>query len=154
MKKFLQEFKAFALRGNVIDMAVGVVIGAAFKSIVDSLVADIIMPFVGMFANKDFGTYEFTVAGVSIRYGAFLSAVLNFALMAFVIFILVKLIAKAKDLTIKKKDSATEAAPATKACPFCLNNIPQKASRCGFCTSILPIENDCSECNMLKEETI
>lgn len=139
MKKFLQEFKTFALRGNVIDMAVGVVIGAAFKSIVDSLVADIIMPFAGLFANKDFGTYSFTIGEVEIRYGSFLSAILNFVLMAFVIFVVIKLIAKAKDLTFKKKKEEVPA-PKTKPCPYCLNEVPLSATRCGFCTSMLPEE--------------
>ncbi|MGL5438914.1 MAG: large conductance mechanosensitive channel protein MscL [Filifactoraceae bacterium] len=133
MKKFLGEFKEFALRGNVMDMAVGVVIGGAFKGIVDSLVNDLITPFIGVFANQDFSDKVFMVGEVQIKYGSFLTAIINFILMAFVIFTMVKLINSAKTLGRTEE----EAAPTTKECPYCKNNVAIEATKCGFCTSSL-----------------
>ncbi len=134
MKKFIQEFKEFAVGGNVIDMAVGVVIGAAFKAIVDSLVGDIINPLIGLIADKDLSAYVATIGGVEVRYGAFISAVINFFLMAFVIFLVVKALMKAKD--IRKKPVVED--PTEKECPYCMSMIPIKATRCMHCTSQLP----------------
>ncbi|MCR4842973.1 MAG: large conductance mechanosensitive channel protein MscL [Eubacterium sp.] len=134
MKKFIQEFKEFAIGGNVIDMAVGVVIGAAFKAIVDSLVADIISPIIGLFANKDLSAYTATIGDVEIRYGSFITAVINFIIMALVIFLLVKLIMKAKDFRAPGEE---EAEPTEKECPYCKTMIPIGATRCGHCTSEL-----------------
>lgn len=136
MKKFLSEFRDFAIRGNVIDMAVGVVIGAAFKAIVDSLVNDIITPFIGLFANKDLSENVFMIGEVAIKYGSFISAIINFLLMAFVIFTVIKVINKAR--TYGKKEKPVEAVEAvTKDCPYCLSEIPIKATRCKYCTSEL-----------------
>lgn len=90
MKKFLQEFKTFALRGNVMDLAVGVMIGAAFQDIVKSLTEDVLSPLVGLFVKTDFSMLAFTVNGVEVRYGAFITAVVNFVLLAFLIFLLIK----------------------------------------------------------------
>lgn len=134
MKKFIQEFKEFALKGNVIDMAVGVVIGGAFKGIVDSLVADIINPIIGLFANQDLSKYSITIGDVSILYGSFVSAVINFLLMALVIFCIVKGINKAKNF---RKTEEEEAAPAVKMCPYCRSEIAIEATRCPHCTSQL-----------------
>ena len=134
MKKFIQEFKEFAMGGNVIDMAVGVVIGAAFKAIVDSLVGDIISPLIGLIANQDLSSNVATIGGVEVRYGSFITAVINFFLMALVIFMVVKLLMKAK--TLVKKPA--EEAPTEKECPYCLGSIPIKAKRCMHCTSELP----------------
>ncbi len=131
MKKFIQEFKEFAIGGNVIDMAVGVVIGAAFKTIVDSFVGDIISPIIGAFANKDLSAYVSTIGNVEIRYGAFLTAVINFLIMAVIIFIFVKAITKAKD--IGKKPVVED--PTEKECPYCKQMIPIGATKCMHCTS-------------------
>lgn len=135
MKKFLNEFKEFAIRGNVIDLAVGVVIGAAFKAIVDSLVADIITPFIGLFANQDLSDKVFMVRDVAIKYGSFISSIINFALMAFVIFAIVKMLNKVKGYG--KKEVAVQAEVTTKSCPHCLSEVPLKATRCKYCTSVL-----------------
>lgn len=135
MKKFLNEFKEFAIRGNVIDLAVGVVIGAAFKAIVDSLVADIITPFIGLFANQDLSDKVFMVRDVAIKYGSFISSIINFALMAFVIFAIVKMLNRVKGYG--KKDVVVQAEVTTKSCPHCLSEVPLKATRCKYCTSVL-----------------
>lgn len=135
MMKFLSEFKKFAIRGSVIDMAVGIVIGGAFKGIVDSLVSDIITPLIGIIANKDFSDEVFMIGDVAIKYGSFVSAIINFILMAFVIFILVKMLNKAR--SFGKKETA---APVSKTCPYCKNSIAIDATRCGFCTSVLEKE--------------
>lgn len=90
MKKLLQEFKEFALRGNVMDLAVGVIIGAAFQAIINSLVNDVISPLIGLFANTDLTYLSVMVGDVEIRYGAFLTAVINFIIMAVIIFLMVK----------------------------------------------------------------
>ena len=135
MRKFLSEFKEFAIRGNVIDMAIGVVIGTAFKAIVDSLVNDIITPFIGLFANQDLSDNVFMVGDVAVKYGSFISAIINFALMAFVIFIMVKLINRAK--SFGKKEEVVKAEVTTKICPYCLSEVPNEATRCKHCTSAL-----------------
>ncbi|SJZ82888.1 large conductance mechanosensitive channel protein MscL [Anaerorhabdus furcosa] len=96
MKKFFQEFKEFAMRGNVVDMAVGVMIGAAFKSIVDSFINDIISPVIGLFMNDSLHTLSVTIGMVTINYGAFITAIMNFVIMAFILFIVIKLMNKMK----------------------------------------------------------
>ncbi len=139
MKNFLKEFEKFILRGNVVDMAVGVIIGAAFQGIVNSLVNDVISPLLGLVANTDLSYLAFTIRGVEIRYGAFVTAVINFLIMAFVIFLLVKLLNKLAELGLRKKEpEKTEPQkPATKICPYCKSEIPAEAVRCGHCTSEL-----------------
>lgn len=134
MKKFLKEFKEFALRGNVMDLAIGVIIGGAFQSIVASLTGDVISPLIGLFGKTDFSNLVATVRGVEIRYGAFLTAVINFTIMAFVIFIFLKLINK---LTSIRKEEKPQVAPTTKKCQFCCTEIPIAAVRCPHCTSVL-----------------
>ena len=94
MKKFFGEFKTFIMRGNVLDLAVGVIIGAAFQAIVTSLTSDIISPILGLFGGMNFDQYALTIGDVSIGYGKFLTAVINFIIMAFVIFLIVKLVNK------------------------------------------------------------
>ena len=101
MKKFFREFKEFAMRGNVMDMAVGVVIGGAFKGIVDSLVNDLLNPLLGLFGNQDLSSYELVVWGTSFRVGAFLTTVINFIIMAFIVFLLVKGINRLHSLTLR-----------------------------------------------------
>lgn len=106
---FIAEFKTFISRGNVIDLAVGVIIGAAFKAIVDSLVGDIVMPFVGIFTNSvSFAELSVTIGGAVIKYGSFIEAILNFLIMAFVIFLMVRTINKFH----KKEEAAPTAPPA------------------------------------------
>ncbi|MDD6176145.1 MAG: large conductance mechanosensitive channel protein MscL [Firmicutes bacterium] len=134
MKKFLSEFKKFALRGNVIDLAVGVIIGGAFQAIVSSLVGDVISPLLGLIAKEDFSGWVWTVGGVEVKYGSFLTAVINFLLMALVIFLLLRGLNKL--LSIGKKPEAPKA-PTTKICPFCKSEIALDATRCPHCTSVL-----------------
>ena len=135
MKKFFEEFKKFISRGNVMDMAVGVIIGGAFTAIVNSLVNDIFMPVLSLI------TGGFDIAGMSVsfgvgdnaatlNYGAFLSAVINFLLIALVIFCIIKAMNTAKDKMIRK-------APTTKKCPYCMSEIDIQATRCPHCTSEL-----------------
>ena len=135
MKKFMKEFKDFAMRGNVIDLAVGVIIGGAFKGIVDSLVKDIISPLIGLVAKKDFSALSVKVLEVDVHYGAFITAVINFLIMAFVIFLLVKGLNSLSALG-KKKEEAVEAVT-TKKCPFCFSEIAIEATRCPHCTSVI-----------------
>ena len=125
MKSFFNEFKEFAMRGNVMDMAVGIIIGAAFTAIVTSLVDDIISPIIGLFVKVDFNGLVATVSGVDIKYGAFIMAVINFLIVAFVIFVLIKALNKAASLGKKEEE---EAAPTTKVCPFCKSEIAVDAT--------------------------
>ena len=135
MKGFISEFKEFALRGNVMDMAIGIIIGAAFTAIVTALVDNIISPIIGMFVKVDFNHLVATVNGVDLKYGAFIMAVVNFVIVALVLFSIIKAMNKATSLT--KKEEETEEEPTTKECPFCLQEIPIKATRCPHCTSEL-----------------
>ena len=137
MKKFLEEFKQFALRGNVMNLAVGVIIGGAFQAITNSLVNDIISPLIGLVANTDLSYLTVTIRDVEIRYGAFITAIINFVIMAFVIFWLVKGINALLDMGKKKEEPAAPAAPTTKKCPYCASEIAIEATRCPHCTSSL-----------------
>ena len=147
----LKEFKAFAMRGNVIDMAVGIIIGAAFGTIIGTLVSDVLMPPIGLLlGNVDFSNLfivlkEGTTAGpyatvaaakgagaVTLNYGLFLNTVVNFVIVAFAIFFLIRGMN-----ALKKKEEAPPAIPTTKECPHCLSTVPVKATRCGHCTSEL-----------------
>jgi large conductance mechanosensitive channel len=131
----LKEFKEFAMKGNVMDMAVGIVIGAAFGKIVSSLVADVIMPPIGLLlGNVDFSSLAFTLKeatasspAVAIKYGTFINTIIDFVIVAFAIFLVIKQLN-----SLKKPPPAT-----TKDCPYCLMSIPLKATRCGHCTSEL-----------------
>lgn len=134
MKKFLAEFKEFALRGNVMDLAVGVIIGASFQAIIKSLTGDVISPFIGIFAKTDFSNLILTLNGSEIKYGAFVTAIINFLITAFVIFLLIKGINKLQNLR-KPKEEPAEEAPTTKKCPFCCSEIAIEATRCPHCTS-------------------
>ncbi len=134
MKKFFNEFKEFAMRGNIMDMAVGIIVGAAFTAIVTSLVNDIISPIIGIFATEDFSDLVWTVAAVDIKYGAFIMAIINFLLVAFALFLVIKAMNKAASLAKKTEE---EAAPTTKECPFCKTEIHIEATRCPHCTSQL-----------------
>ena len=143
MKKFLDEFKAFISRGNVMDMAVGVIIGASFKAIVDSLVADIINPLLGLFGGMNFSEYKLQLFGTAtLNYGNFITAIINFLIMAFVIFCIVKTMngISAKFAKKKEEEVAEPATPTTKICPFCKTEIAIDATRCPHCTSELTEE--------------
>jgi len=150
MKKTMEEFKKFALKGNMIDLAVGVIIGGAFNGIVNSLVKDVVMPALSIFTGKlDFSNWfialdgkkyltiaEAAEAGVAtINYGNFISGIINFLIMAWVVFIMVKFLNK-----LKKQEPAKEEVPTTKECPFCKSTIAIAAVKCPHCTSDLPKE--------------
>ena len=135
MKKFLQEFKEFALRGNVMDLAIGVIIGAAFQAIINYMVNDVLSPLIGLIANTDLSYLVLTIRDVDVKYGSFLTAVINFVIMVFVIFLLVKGMNALSSLG-RKKD-VVEEEPTEKTCPFCFGKIDIKATRCPHCTSIL-----------------
>ena len=136
MKKFWTEFKAFITKGNVIDLAVGVIIGGAFQAIVASFTGDIVSPLLGLLVNTDLTELTATVGEVEIRYGAFITAIINFILMALVIFLFLKAIRSSSE-KLKKKEEAKPAEPTTKKCPFCKSEIAIDATRCPHCTSEL-----------------
>ena len=137
MKKLFSEFKGFISKGSVVDLAIGVIIGAAFKSIVDSLVNDIISPLIGLVADTNFTDLVWQIGGVTLKYGAFITAIINFLLMALVLFLIVKAIGSARDFggKLKKGDASTPAAPTQKVCPYCKSAIAIDATRCPHCTS-------------------
>ncbi len=133
MKKFFSEFKDFISRGNVMDMAVGIIIGGAFTSIVSSLVNDIINPLLGAFGGMNFDQYSITIFGnATLNYGKFITAVINFLIMALIIFIIIKQINNISKRFSKKKEE-----PTTKTCPYCKSKIAIEAIRCPHCTSEL-----------------
>jgi len=135
MKKFMDEFKKFICRGNVMDMAVGIIIGGAFTAIVNSLVTDIINPLLGIFGGTNFENLEWNITGdVVLAYGKFITAIINFLIMALVIFILVRTINKISDKYGKKEEPV---AVTTKKCPYCKSDIAMDATRCPHCTSQL-----------------
>ena len=142
----LKEFKEFAMKGNVLDLAVGFILGAAFGKIVTSLVSDIIMPPIGLILGKvDFSSLFLNLSGKSysslaeakaagaatLNYGLFINNVVDFLIVAFAVFLLVRMVNR-------WNKPAPAAAPATKDCPFCLSKIPVKATRCPNCTSQVP----------------
>jgi len=147
--KFIQEFRAFAARGNVIDLAVGVIIGAAFGKIVSSLVKDVVMPPIGvLLGGVDFSNYFINLSGThydtladatkagaaTINYGIFLNTCIEFLIVAFAIFVMVRAINRLQT-------QPAPATPTTKDCPYCLSQIPIKATKCAHCTSDLPAES-------------
>ncbi len=139
-KGFVAEFKKFIMRGNVMDMAVGVIVGGAFTSIVTSLNQDILTPILGIFGGTDF-SYLTVALGKGenaplLNYGNFITAVINFVITALVIFCLIKLLNKISE-KFSRKEEAKPAAPTTKKCPFCKSEIAIDATRCPHCTSQL-----------------
>jgi large conductance mechanosensitive channel len=127
----LKEFKEFAMKGNVLDMAIGIIIGAAFGKIVSSLVADVLMPPLGLLLGKiDFSSLNLKVGTATLKYGVFINTVIEFVLVAFAVFLLVKQVNR-----FRKAPAAS--APTTKDCPYCATAIPIPASRCPHCTSQL-----------------
>ncbi len=156
MKKFFSDFKAFISKGNILDMAVGVVVGGAFSKIVSSLVADIINPLVGLATGSvalsdmkcvlqkevvDAATLEVTQAEIALNYGNFLQMVIDFLIIAFSIFVVLRVMmnAQKKLESLKKKEDVVEAPaePTTKICPYCQSEISIKATKCPHCTSDL-----------------
>ena len=141
-KGLMEEFKKFIMRGNVMDMAVGVIVGGAFTAIVTSLNKDILTPILGVFGGIDFSHLSLTLgegeAAPVLAYGNFITAILNFLITAFVIFMLVKMINVLNDRLAKKEEKAPEPeAPTTKTCPYCKTTIAIDATRCPNCTSML-----------------
>ena len=141
LKDTMKEFKEFAVKGNVVDMAVGVIIGGAFSAIVTSLTDNIIKPLINCIGGAEVQGKIHLVGDNYIDYGSFISAVINFLIMAFIIFCIVKAINKMLNLT-KKKEEHKEEAPTTKICPFCKSEIPIDAVKCCHCTSDLPKEDE------------
>ena len=139
IKKFFQEFREFAVKGNALNLAVGVLIGAAFQSVVTSLTADILSPIIGLFTGQNFDSLHVQVFGVTIRYGSFITSVINFIIMAFVIFILIKSLDGFKNIGKNKKTDAP--APEARKCPYCMTIVDNKATRCPACTSELTDES-------------
>lgn len=136
MKKFIMEFKDFISRGNVMDMAVGIIIGGAFTSIVSSLVDDIINPILGIFGGMNFDQLHVKLLGeATLYYGRFITAVINFLIMALIIFIIVKTMNTASEKLLHKEEEAAEVT--TKTCPYCRTEIALEATRCPHCTSVL-----------------
>ena len=143
-KSFISEFKTFISRGNVMDLAVGVIIGGAFQTIVSSLVNDIVMPIISLITGGiDFSAWKIRLGtgenAASINYGNFITAVINFLLMALVIFCFIKLMNRLNSEFTKKPETEPEA-PTTKVCPFCKSEVKIDATRCPHCTSVLPAE--------------
>ena len=141
MKGFIGEFKKFISRGNVMDLAVGVIIGGAFQAIVSSLVNDIVMPVISLITGGlDFSAWKIMLSegenAASINYGNFITAVINFLIMAFVIFCFVKFMNSLNEKLVKKPEEAP-ATPTTKVCPFCKSEVNIDATRCPHCTSEL-----------------
>lgn len=126
----LKEFKKFISRGNVLDMAVGMIMGSAFTAIITSLVNDILMPLIGLIiGGLDFSALAVTIGSASIAYGAFIQAIVNFLLIALSLFLMLKFINK-----LHAKKEAAPAAPTTKECPHCYSTINIKATKCPCCT--------------------
>lgn len=138
-KGLIEEFKKFIMRGNVMDMAVGVIVGGAFTAIVTSLNQDILTPILGIFGGIDFSNLKVTLGtgetAPQLAYGNFITAVINFLITAFVIFMLVKCINMLNERFSRKEEETK--APETKTCPFCISEIPIAATRCAHCTSLL-----------------
>lgn len=129
----IKEFKEFIMKGNVMDLAVAVIIGGAFGKIVSSLVSDIIMPLIGLILGGiDFSGLAFTIGSAKVTYGNFINSVIDFLIIALVIFLLIKGLD-----SLKKKPAPVTAEPTTKECPHCFTTISIKATRCPNCTSEL-----------------
>jgi large conductance mechanosensitive channel len=138
--KIVKEFKEFAMRGNVLDLAVGIIIGGAFGKVVSSVVNDVLMPPIGvLMGGVDFSFLGITlreaadgVPAAILRYGVFINQIIDFTIVAFAVFLLIKAVNR-----MQRKAEAPAAVPTTKACPECLMTIPIEAKRCGHCTSIV-----------------
>lgn len=154
MKAFAKEFKEFISRGNVIDLAVGVIIGGAFQTIVNSLVKDIVNPLIAavilkITGHSDFSGLILTVGGQPLTYGNFIGAIINFLLTAIVVFMIIKTIngvkARSEELTkklLKKEEEEAEPEKEPRKCPYCLQIVEDEATRCPHCTSEIPFQEE------------
>jgi len=157
MKAFAKEFKEFISRGNVIDLAVGVIIGGAFQAIVKSLVDDIVNPLIAMVIQRltgkeDFAGLEYTIGALTLKYGNFIGAIINFLLTAIVVFLIIKTINSVKkrseELTkklLKKEEEEAEPEKEPRKCPYCLQVVEDEATRCPHCTSEIPLPEEDAE---------
>ena len=139
MKGFFQEFKEFITKGNIMDMAVGIIMGTAFTAIVSSLVDDIISPLLGLIVGINFSDLKGTVGDVTFTYGNFIMAVINFFLIALVMFLLIKALMKFQAASDKARGIDRTETLATKECPYCKTEIALEATRCPNCTSDLGV---------------
>lgn len=151
MKQFFKEFRSFAFKGNMIDLAVGMIIGSAFTGLVNSVVKDLVMPVISLVTGRiDFTNMFIPLAGQTTRvyeeaaaqgavlaYGAFLTQLLQFLVMALVVFVAVKQLNRLSGVYAKEKEAAEPKKPAVKICPYCRTEIPAEAVRCPHCTSML-----------------
>ncbi len=145
MKKFLAEFRAFIAKGNVLDLAVGVIIGGAFSSIVTSLTDNIINPLINCIGGAEIQGKIHLIGDNYIDYGAFISAIINFLIMALVIFCIVKAVNKAMSLgkkLEKNPEAEPEVQPSVKICPYCKSEVPADAVKCKYCASDLAEESE------------
>jgi len=134
MKNFLKEFKDFALKGNVLNLAVGIIIGAAFQGVVNSLTENILSPIIGLLTRQNFDSLMLEVLGITLKYGAFITSVINFIIMAFVVFMLVKIMNRILTIGHEKQKAVL---PVKKQCKYCFSEVDIKATRCPACTSQL-----------------
>jgi len=134
----LGDFQKFIMRGNVVDLAVGIVIGAAFNNVVQELVKDLITPLIGLFGGFDFSSWKWTYNHSTFAPGLFINALISFLLIALVVYFLVVKPVNALRDRIEHLRPHKEEAPTTRQCPFCLSTVPLKASRCAYCTAQLP----------------
>ena len=128
---FITEFNQFAFKGNIINLAVGIIIGGAFSGLVNSLTTNILSPIIGLFTGQNFDALFVSFLGVEIMYGAFITSVINFLLMAIVVFFLVKSLTKIASLSEKKEDEP----PEPRKCPYCITVVDIAATRCPACTA-------------------
>ena len=135
MKKFMHEFKEFALQGNVMSLAVGVIIGAAFQNIITSLTDNILSPIIGLLIGQNFDLLEWHVLGVTLRYGAFITSIINFIIIALVVFLMVRGMNRLYEAK-KRKEAAEAPDPEPEIlCRYCMTVLHKDATRCPACTS-------------------
>jgi len=138
MKKFFTEFKEFALKSNFVALAIGIIIGGALQSVVTSLANNILSPIIGIFVGANFDTLSWNVLGATITYGAFITSLINFLILAFIVFLMIK--GMNKIMSLNKKEQA--AAASVHTCPYCKTEVSIEATRCPACTSQLATETE------------
>ncbi len=131
----LRGFRSFLLRGNVVDLAIAVVVGATFSSLVKSIVEDMVTPLIGIIGKKDFSAFEFSIRGSTFHYGNFINAVISFLIVVAVIYFLI--IVPMNALISRARANTKSSDPTTRKCPECLSEVPLAAKRCAYCTSVL-----------------
>jgi len=137
LKSFLKEFKEFALKSNAMALAVGVIIGGAFQGVVTSLTDNILSPIIGLFAGGNFDSLDISILGVTIKYGAFITSIVNFFIIAFVVFIMIKWMNKLVSSVKKEEPSPSVPEVPPRLCPYCKTTLHADATRCPACTSKL-----------------